>query len=69
MKNPPKDFQLRHLHPKIKQIDDQIIKVHQALANFPVQTSTSGEIEHVLFKHNINFIDLDFPPIETSAYE
>lgn len=68
MKNPPRDVQTKHLMPKILYLDEEIKKVYTALRNFPIQTSSFQEIESALNKSNLNFIDLDFPPIETSAY-
>jgi hypothetical protein len=68
MRAPPKEVQLAYLTPEIQSLDQKIKRCYEILGHFPTSVSTLQEIELLLRRNNIKFIDIDFIPSDRSSF-
>jgi len=68
MKNPSLEVQRKHLMPKILKLNKMIELAEKHLCNYPYDIMSTEALENQLKLADITFVDIDFPPIDSSIY-
>ena len=69
IKSAPRSLQEQYLKKELQEINQKFEKAKQALIKIPISLCPLVEIENILFNQKIDFIDIEFPPLDASIYK
>jgi calpain-15 len=68
MRNPPLDVQRKYLMPQILELNKLIEASDKHISNYPYDIMSTEALENQLGLSGTTFVDIDFPPIDSSVY-
>jgi calpain-15 len=69
MRNPPLELQKKFLKDQLLDLERVITASNRNLHQFPYQVSSIEDLDNFLRKSKLNFVDIDFPPMDKSVYD
>ena len=69
IKSAPKSLQDQYLKKELQEITQKLEKAKQILAKLPISLCPLTEIETIVSNQKIQFIDIEFPPLDGSIYK
>ena len=68
MRSPPKEVQYKFLLPQYEIIKNNIDNARELLQFVPISVMSLQEVELILRKNKVKFLDIDFPPTDKSVF-